>query len=235
MCLGSMPQFVNSGVKSHNRCERHATLWGIRHAPTAPATPYSVTLAFMPTDRRHRRNFNEPGHAHALTFSCYRRLPFLNRDRTRRWLIEAIEEARRSSECDVWAYVIMPEHVHLIVRPRPREYDIAQFRKAIKEPVGRKATAYLSEHAPIWLDRITRTRGSRTERLFWQSGGGYDRNITEPATLMRTIDYVHLNPVRRGLVKQARDWPWSSAAWFEGIGDSPLIPDPIPPEWLTTS
>ena len=46
------------------------------------------------------------------------------------------------------------------------------------------------------------------------------------------IDYIHLNPVRRGLVTRARDWRWSSARWFEGITDLPLIPDKIPSEWI---
>jgi len=46
------------------------------------------------------------------------------------------------------------------------------------------------------------------------------------------IDYIHLNPVRRGLVPRARDWRWSSALWFEGITDLPLIPEKIPPEWI---
>ena len=71
----------------------------------------------------------------------------------------------------------------------------------------------------------------RVRRFFWQRGGGYDCNITEPATLAKMIDYIHLNPVRRGLVQHARDWKWSSAGWFECYGNSPLRLDPIPPEW----
>ena len=88
-----------------------------------------------------------------------------------------------------------------------------------------------ARHAPEWLPRITVRRGRRVERHFWQPGGGCDRNITEPSTLRAMIDYIHLNPVRRGLVTRARDWRWSSAAWFEGLESNDLIPDPIPPEW----
>ena len=79
--------------------------------------------------------------------------------------------------------------------------------QAIKEPVGRRAVAYLEENAPEWLARITRRRGARTERLFWLSGGGFDRNIWEPKVLMPMIDYIHENPVRRGLVAQACGLP----------------------------
>jgi putative transposase len=182
--------------------------------------------------RVHRRNYNEPGHAHELTFSCYHGLQFLKAERTCHGLIDAIDEARGKWDVDIWAFVFMPEHVHLIVHPRQAKYDIADIRQAIKEPVGRKAIDYLSTRAPQWLRRVTRRRGKKVERLFWQSGGGYDRNIEEPETLAAMIEYIHLNPVRRGLVELAIDWPWSSAAYYEIGRESPLCLDPIPPEWL---
>ncbi len=48
--------------------------------------------------------------------------------------------------------------------------------------------------------------------------------------LLSMIEYVHLNPVRKELVRRARDWHWSSAAWYVDGSNVPLIPDPIPPE-----
>ena len=93
------------------------------------------------------------------------------------------------------------------------------------------AIDYLKVEAPQWLPRITRQRGGRTERLFWQSGGGDDRNSVEPATLMKVIDYIHANPVRRGLVERSWDWKWSSAAFYFDRGDSLLQLDRIPVEW----
>ena len=157
--------------------------------------------------KSHRSNFNDPGHAHELTFSCYRGYPFLKARRVCEWLARAIEETSIRLETDVWAFVFMPEHVHLIVHPRRLEYDIAEIRRAIKEPVGRKALRYIREHVPEWEARLTRRRGNRVERLFWQSGGGYDRDITEQDTLLAMIDYVHLNPVRRhcGLIRSRQN------------------------------
>ena len=89
--------------------------------------------------RKHRRNYNEPGQAHELTFSCYRRYQFFTSDRTCQWLRDSIESARRDFDFALWAYVFMPEHIHLIVWPRRPVYDIAEIRQAIKEPVGRDA------------------------------------------------------------------------------------------------
>ena len=158
-----------------------------------------------------RRNHNDPGHAHGFTFCCYRRLKLLSKDRTRLWVCEAIAAARDELGWDVWAYVLMPEHVHLLVCPRDRVYDVAAFRKAVKEPVGRRAMAHLEAHAPAFLSRLTRRRGRRTERLFWQSGGGHDRNLITPEAVRAQIDYLHLNPVRRGLCERPTEWAWSSA------------------------
>ena len=68
--------------------------------------------------------------------------------------------------------------------------------------------------------------------MFWQSGGGFDRNLIKPDTLMTMIDYIHMNPVRRGLVEKPAEWTWSSLAWFLGVWEPRIIPDPIPKDWL---
>ena len=178
-----------------------------------------------------RRSYDEPGHAHELTFTCYRRFPFLAAERTCLWLAEAINEARPKLGFALWAYVFMPEHVHLIVYPHRPGCRVSNILKAIKEPVGVRAVHYVQVHAPRWLPKITRVRGDRTERCFWQSGGGYDRNITEPRTLMAAIDYIHRNPLRGGLIERPEDWYWSSARWFAETAENPLRPDRVPPEW----
>jgi putative transposase len=181
----------------------------------------------------HRRVFNEPGHGHELTFNCFHRYRFLSSERTCTWLAEAIEAARQAHDFSLWAYVFMPEHVHLVVMPRRPDYDISSILKAIKTPVASRAIAHIEEHAPSWLPRITRSRGRKTERLFWMSGGGFDRNIIEPSTLRFMMDYIHLNPIRKSLAEKPADWRWSSAGWYEGLEPNSLRPDPVPPEWAT--
>lgn len=73
---------------------------------------------------------------------------------------------------------------------------------------------------PQQLDDLLLTvrEGKRVRHRFWQPGGGYDRNVTDLASLRLMIDYIHANPVKRGLVKRPEDWEWSSARWFTGIG-----------------
>jgi putative transposase len=167
-----------------------------------------------------------------LTFCCYRRYPFLKADRTCQWLGEAIDSARERLEFDLWAFVFMPEHVHLIVHPRALTYDISMILRDLKQPVSRHAVAYLKGHAPEWLPRLAVRKGNAVRHQFWKKGGGFDRNLVEPESLVAMIDYIHQNPVRRGLVERAWEFWWSSAAWHMGISEAPLRVDPIPPEWL---
>ena len=65
--------------------------------------------------RKRCRGYNTPGEAHELTFSCFWRLPLLSKDRSRQWFVEALDDAPRRRDFLVWAYLIMPEHVHVIV------------------------------------------------------------------------------------------------------------------------
>ncbi len=147
--------------------------------------------------RKKLRHLNLPGQAHELTFSCYRRLPLLSRDRTCRWLIDAIENTRHKQGYAVFAFVIMPEHVHIIVYPRNQLHDIAWFLISVKQSVSRKAHKWLSMNNREWLEKLTVIRrDGRAVFRFWQAGGGYDRNIKEYATLIQMIEYIHANPVR---------------------------------------
>jgi putative transposase len=143
-----------------------------------------------PRRRKKVRHFDEPGHAHFLTFSCYRRLPLLSENCTRLWLLNALEAARTKHAFDLWAWVIVPEHVHLLLWPRRAVY-----------------------HTRLIL------ADSGTHRRFWQAGPGQDRNVYDPATAYTVIEYIHNNAVERGLVARPEDWAWSSARDWAGSND----------------
>ena len=183
--------------------------------------------------RKIRRVSSESGHAYELTFSCYHRYRFLEKDRTRCWFVDAMQEARSKLRFDLWAWVLMPEHVHLLVYPGPDGSPAGQIRGRIKEWTARPAIAYLMNHAPEWVAKITVKEGSRTRRRFWQPGGGCDRNVIAVETAQKMIDDIHANPVRRGLVTRPTDWEWSSARWYSGHADVPIRMDKtLPPQHI---
>jgi REP element-mobilizing transposase RayT len=121
----------------------------------------------------------------------------------------------------------MPEHVHLLVAPKEPGVEIARFQGDVKERTAKLPMAWLEEHSPRWLERLTVREGKRIRRRFWLPGGGYDRNIDNSDTLASVIDYFHMNPVKRGLVTRPEDWEWSSARWYAGIRPVALEMDPV--------
>jgi putative transposase len=173
--------------------------------------------------RKFCRRFNDPGHAHCLTFSCYRRQPFLSKDRSRQWLADAVDRAREKHRFHLCAYVMMPEHVHLLVWPTQPSYDISDVLQSVKRSVALRALAFVKRESPTLLARMgDRQPSGVTHYRFWQRGGGYDRNVVEIATLYWLIDYIHANLVRRGLCARPEDWFWSSAADYAGLRAGPL-------------
>ena len=178
------------------------------------------------TTWKTRRAWSEPGHAHFLTYSCFRRLPLLSRERSRRWVLDALAAARRALDVALWAYVIMPEHVHVLLCPRRASYEMRRILVALKRPVSDSAREYLERtENERWLETLSVEYPSRKVFRFWQPGGGFDHNIFREKTVPAVIDYIHANPVRRGLVAQPTDWEWSSARFWEGWPDVPFRMD----------
>ena len=177
--------------------------------------------------RKTIRHYNIIGHAHFLTFSCYQRLPFLGKERARRWLIDAVLRAREKHRYALLAYVIMPEHVHLLVYPLDYEYNISLFLKSVKQSVARRARSYLEENDRNWLERLIVKRGNKHVFRFWQAGPGYDRNIVNKEELFEKIKYIHNNPVRSELVSNPEEWKWSSAGWYNGEKDVVMTLDEL--------
>jgi putative transposase len=172
----------------------------------------------MATSQPHRtlvKHYHEPGDLHELTFSCYRRMSLLTNDDWRIRLSRRIDEAGRLSHIDLVAFVFMPEHIHLIVAPTTPNPDLGRYLALVKQPFSKSIKQLLVDSGAPLLERLTvKERPGKSCFRFWQEGPGYDRNLNMPATVEASIDYLHLNPVRRGLCHQAVDWKWSSARWY---------------------
>ncbi len=140
-------------------------------------------------------------------------------------MLDALQLGRTQGKFDLWAYVIMPEHVHLVLLPH-RDVKSSQIFTTVKQSVSKRALHWLRKNSPEFLTHLedVQPNGARAHR-FWQRGGGYDRNLRTVADVYEKIEYVHANPVRRGLVTVPEDWPWSSCrAWATGE-DEPLVLD----------
>ena len=172
--------------------------------------------------RKNRKVFDTPGDSHFLTFSTFKRLPLLTKHRSCQWVVDGIALSRERNPFDLWAWVIMPEHLHLALYPH-RGTKISSILKTLKQSVSKRAINWLKTNAADFLPTIEEVRpnGKRVYR-FWQRGGGYDRNLRSVRDIHEKIAYIHQNPVKRGLVTEPEDFYWSSAkAWKTG-GDEPL-------------
>ncbi len=108
----------------------------------------------------------------------------------------------------------MPEHAHLLIWPRLAIYGTDAILADLKRPVGQKAMGWLERHSPAFVERLTVRNRNRTYGRFWQAGPGQDHNVYNPATASAIVEYIHNNPIRRGLVGRAEDRiPLVRASW----------------------
>ncbi len=157
------------------------------------------------------RHYDNLGTARFVTFSCYRRMPALNDDLAKNILIMTLDEVRKKHSLRLLGYVIMPEHVHLVLHP-PDGTKLGLVVREIKSLTARK---YFAKR-PVGP--------STARRVFWQLRC-YDHNCHTPTTTLEKIAYCHNNPVKRDLVTSPDDWYWSSYNWYHGVSDVPLQMD----------
>lgn len=172
----------------------------------------------MDRSQRHRktiRHFHQPGDFHELTFSVYRRLPLLTNDDWRRQLSRSIDQANQEESMQLVAFVFMPEHLHLLVYPTRPQPDLGLYLARIKQPSSKQIKQLLEEaRSPLIAKLTVRERPGKFCFRFWQEGPGFDRNLFTADAIAASIDYIHNNPVTRGLCQRAIDWKWSSARYY---------------------
>ncbi len=165
-----------------------------------------------------------------LTFSCFRRLRLFSNAAIRDVFVDSLYTTRTNFGFKLYAWVIMPEHVHLLLET-PAENTVAAALRSMKVSTSMKVLRRWKQlHAPV-LSRIV---GPSGRPMFWQPGGGFDRNVRDEDTLGRHIQYIHRNPVERGLVAKPEEWEWSSVRWWDGDRTArPCDPPPGDPRRWT--
>jgi putative transposase len=147
-------------------------------------------------------------HLHFITFSCYHRLPFLDSGRARDQFVSILEETRRRFRFVVVGYVVMPEHVHLLIT----EPEVGTPSTAIQVLKQRTAHALLPRRKRP--DRQQRELfAEQPRRAFWQERF-YDFNVWTEKKRIEKLRYMHRNPVKRGLVDSPEQWQWSSYRFY---------------------
>jgi putative transposase len=134
------------------------------------------------------KRFQESGQSHFVTFSCYHRRPFFTTNTSRQTFETALERIRESFDLCVYGYVVMPEHVHLLIG-EPERRTLADALKSLEQGVSRRLVGE-AEH-------------------FWQKRY-YDFNVRNREQFVEKFGYIHRNPVKRGLCACPEDWESNS-------------------------
>jgi len=176
----------------------------------------------VPRYRKTLTRYEIPNQPRFLTFSCHQRLALFGNPAIRDAFAEQIAIVQQQSAFQLIAWVIMPEHVHLLIVPDLPDWPISKILRVLKQPFAERVIRRWKRSGAPVLDRLS-IKG-RCYR-FWLQGGGYDRNIETDRASFETVEYIHLNPKKRGLVEWAEQWRWSSARWYAGDHTGPVRVD----------
>ena len=171
--------------------------------------------------------FHHSGQSHFVTFCCYHRRRLLTTDESRRIFESALERVRRNYRLHVYGYVIMPQHVHLLLS-EPQQDKSSDRTAPLKPKGGLNGPPVLSELQHDTLaDALKSLKQGVSRRLignlplkpkpglsgppehFWQKRY-YDFNVRNYPQFVEKLRYIHRNPVKAGLCERPEDWEWSS-------------------------
>jgi len=153
---------------------------------------------------------------HFVTFSCYRRLPLLLKASARVLVVRELARVRREYGFLLVGYVVMPEHVHLLMS-EPVRGTPSTVLQMLKQRVSRKMRKQLRTKRGRQLS-LAFLEPQGEMRQFWQARF-YDFNVFTEKKKKEKLEYMHGNPVLRGLVEHPKDWPWSSWSNYAKNGE----------------
>ena len=158
-----------------------------------------------------RQRFEIENQPRFITCSCQSRLTLFNNDAIKDAFVEELTECQNRLDFALHVWVVMPEHIHLLLTPNIPATTITSVLQDLKaRSAGRILRRWYQLDAPI----LNRLRDKKGKAHFWLAGGGYDRNIESGDEYQEKLHYIHNNPVKRGLVNRPEQWQWSSAGAY---------------------
>jgi putative transposase len=163
------------------------------------------------------------GHLHFITFSCYRRVPFLRSVRAKNTFVQILGEVRDRYGFSLVGYVVMPEHIHLLIS-EPTKGTPSTAIQVLKQRVSRRLRR--KKRANAGQLNLSFEGGEDSQPRFWQRRF-YDFNVWSLKKRVEELHYMHMNPLKRKLVDHPKDWPWSSFSSYSNPKHGLIRVDPI--------
>ncbi len=165
---------------------------------------------------RSRYRVYEPTAPHFITCTILHWIPIFTRTQTTDIIFSSLKYLQENDNLKIHAYVILENHLHLVVQSDDIAKSIAKF----KSFTARAIINYLKqENAKTILDKLTfykKAHKVSSEFQLWQEGS-QPKQILSEAMMLEKINYIHHNPIKRGYVDEAVHWRYSSARDYEGV------------------
>ena len=162
--------------------------------------------------------FNDSSYAHFVTTKTYGSRPYFENEECSRILLEELRFYKEKYDFILIGYVIMPDHLHLLlwwdIEEKPG-LSVSKIMQGIKGATARRIIDLMQDKG---LERMLQSthrndvsisRRRNVKYRLWQPGF-YDFNVYSDEKLLEKLNYIHSNPVRAGLVLSPRDYKWSS-------------------------
>jgi len=172
--------------------------------PCPRSQQQSTFTGYDPEMQSHPIRYYGSGDLHFITCSCYGRQQLLGTAGRRDLFLTTLEHVRKRYQFVVIGYVVMPEHIHLLIS-EPQYQTPSTVMQALKIGFAQRVLGELKRrHIPSLELRV-----ARTPQPVWQKRF-YDFNIWNSLKRAEKLRYMHRNPVKRGLVESPELWRWSS-------------------------
>jgi len=172
-------------------------------------------------------------HAHFVTTSTYRRVRVFDPEPFKDLWVRAVGKVRDALQFKLIGYVLMPEHFHLLFWTDP-EINPSDIVRSLKIRTAMEILKFLREHpTQPWCRqtlnslRLPPTVHSPATYRVWQRRF-FDLNLWTTGKILEKLNYMHANPVKRGLVRLAEEWPWSSYRYYHCEDPAALAMDHLP-------
>lgn len=148
--------------------------------------------------------FSSPGQVYSITFTTFNRMPILTDFAIGCSIGRATLSAALIKDHQLMCWVLMPDHMHLLVQLGHAE-TLSDFVRNYKSVTSRKVKAITSLRSPLWTD------------------GFHDRAIRRESDILTVARYIVANPLRAGLISSVRKYPFWDAIWLADGNSRPAF------------
>ena len=154
----------------------------------------------------HPRRVDGALYVHFITFSCYHRRRLLDHDQPKRIVLGVLNDELAKFNARCLGFVLMPDHVHALIW-FPQTGQLSRFMQQWKGRSSSRIKEFLFQFLPEYGAKFS------AKDPIWQVRY-YSFEIYSTAKIEEKLNYMHMNPVRAGLVEKPTEWRWSSARWY---------------------